>query len=159
MISRSWFSFLSLVAGAVTLSFFLTACNTEEKDPLIGVWKVTKIVNLDEKTESDPGIMHYIVTDGYIMTLGGKDERPIINKTFADMTPDEVLSQLPAGGGFMEYELKDGNIHRTTLFALSEFFEGKLIITEYEVDETNLVFRDDHHADGQLREWHMVRVE
>ena len=59
----------------------------------------------------------------------------------------------------MEYEVKDGNIHRTTLYALSEYFEGNLIITEYEVDESNLIFRDNHFADGLLREWHMVRVE
>ena len=59
----------------------------------------------------------------------------------------------------MEYVIKEGKIHRTTLFALSEYFEGKLIETEFEVDSQSLVFRDNHHADGQLREWHMVRVE
>ena len=120
---------------------------------------MTKIVNLDEKTESDPGNMHYILTEGFIMTVGGKEDRPVIEKNFANMTPEEILSQLPAGGGFMEYEVKDGKIHRTTRYALSEYFEGNLIITEYEVDANNLVFRDNHHADGQLREWHMVRVE
>lgn len=85
------------------------------------------------------------------MTVGGKEDRPVVNKNFADMTPEEVLSQLPAGGGFMEYQIKEGKIHRTTRYALSEYFEGKLIVTEFEVDSNNLVFRDNHHADGHLR--------
>lgn len=117
----------------------------------MGVWTVTNIVDLDEKTESDPGNMHYILTEGFIMTVGGKEDRPVVNKNFADMTPEEVLSQLPAGGGFMEYQIKEGKIHRTTRYALSEYFEGKLIVTEFEVDSNNLVFRDNHHADGHLR--------
>lgn len=75
------------------------------------------------------------------------------------MTPEEVMSQLPAGGGFMEYKLVDGKIHRTTKFALSELFEGRLIITEIETDGSSLTFRGDQHADGHVREWHMVRVE
>lgn len=144
---------------ALTIGTFLVACGQQATDPLIGVWKVTKIVDLDANQNEDPGNMHYIVTSGHIMTVGGKEERPIVNKTFANMTPEEILSQLPAGGGFMDYVIKDGKIHRTTKFALSELFEGKLIITEFEVDATNLVFRDDHHPDGHVREWHMVRVE
>ena len=124
-----------------------------------GVWRVTKIMNLDNEEESDPGNMHYVVTKRHIMTVGGKEDRPVVEKNFANMTSEEILSQLPAGGGFMEYEIVDGKIHRTTKFALSELFEGKLIQTEFEVDAKNLVFRDNHHADGQLREWHMVRVE
>ena len=93
------------------------------------------------------------------MTVGGKEDRPVIDKVFAEMTPEEIMSQLPAGGGFMEYQMVDGNVHRTTKFALSELFEGRLIITEIETDGSTLVFRDDHHADGHLREWHMVRIE
>jgi len=116
-------------------------------------------VNLDNEEESDPGNMHYVVTERHIMTVGGKEDRPVVEKNFANMTSEEILSQLPAGGGFMEYEIVDGKIHRTTKFALSELFEGKLIQTEFEVNAKNLVFRDNHHADGQLREWHMVRVE
>ncbi len=151
------FKLLSLVSVAL----LLTSCGSrEEPESLLkGVWKVTRIVNLDIKEESDPGNMHYILTARHIMTVGGKEDRPIVEKNFADMSPEEILSQLPAGGGFMEYKLVDGQIHRTTKFALSELFEGRLIKTEFEVDDRNLVFRDDHFADGQLREWHMVRVE
>ncbi|MCG8526103.1 MAG: hypothetical protein MI748_06970, partial [Opitutales bacterium] len=58
-----------------------------------------------------------------------------------------------------KYEIVDRKIHRTTVFALSEYFEGKLIITEFEVDEQQLIFRDNHHADGQMREWVMRRLE
>ena len=145
------------MVGVVCISQW--GCSPDTSNPLVGVWKVTNIVDLDEKTESDPGNMHYILTEGFIMTVGGKEDRPVVNKNFADMTPEEVLSQLPAGAGLMDYEVKDGKIHRTTRFALSEYFEGKLIITEFEVDANNLIFRDNHHADGHLREWHMIRVE
>ena len=159
MLSAIHSKFSALIGCALISSFVFIGCTQKSGNPLIGVWKVKKIVNLDEQTESDPGNMHYILTEGFIMTVGGKEDRPIVNKNFADMAPEEILSQLPAGGGFMEYEVKDGNIHRTTLYALSEYFEGNLIITEYEVDESNLIFRDNHFADGLLREWHMVRVE
>ena len=145
----------------VLLSLLVTGCvpQNDSESLVQGVWKVTKIVNLDKKEESDPGNMHYVVTKRHIMTVGGKEDRPVVQKNFADMSPEEILSQLPAGGGFMEYEIVEGRIHRTTKFALSELFEGKLIETEFEVSEKNLVFRDNHHADGELREWHMVRVE
>jgi hypothetical protein len=148
---------VALVGFAILSVLF--GCTQKQPHPLIGVWKVTNIVNLDEKTEEDPGNMHYILTERHIMTVGGKEDRPVVDKNFANMTQEEILSQLPAGGGFMEYELKDGKIHRTTKFALSEYFEGNLIITEFEVDATKLIFRDNHHADAQLREWHMERVE
>lgn len=124
-----------------------------------GVWKVTKVVDLTEATESDPGNLHYMISSEYIMTVGGKEDRPVIENNFALMSHKEILSQLPAGGGFMEYEIIDGKINRTTRYALSEYFEGKLIITEFEVDADRLIFRDDHYADGHLREWHMSRVE
>ena len=140
-------------------TLILLACSPESSSQLEGVWKVSKIVDLQEKIETDPGNMHYVITPGYIMTVGGKEDRPVVEKNFANMTQEEILSQLPAGGGFMEYEIKDGKIHRTTRYALSEYFEGKLIITEFEVDPQHLIFRDNHHADGHLREWHMTRVE
>ncbi len=150
-------NYLALLLFTSVLGY--VGCTPESSNPQVGVWKVTKIVDLDEKTESDPGNMHYILTDGFIMTVGGKEERPVGNKNFANMKPEEILSQLPAGGGFMSYQIKEGKIHRTTQYALSEYFEGKLIITEFELDGAKLVFRDNHHADGHLREWHMIRVE
>jgi hypothetical protein len=147
-----------LLLGGIA-PFSQSGCAPETPNLLVGVWKVSNIIDLDEKTESDPGNMHYILTEGFIMTVGGKEDRPVIEKNFADMDQRELLSQLPAGGGFMEYEVKDGKIHRTTRYALSEYFEGKTIITEFEVDKKHLVFRDNHHADGHLREWHMLRIE
>ena len=145
----------------LTLFVAMFGCGPQASlhDQIQGVWKVTKIVDLVEQTESDPENSHYIITGRHIMTVGGKEDRPVINKVFAEMTPEEVMSQLPAGGGFMEYKLVDGEIHRTTKFALSELFEGRLIITEIDTDGSSLTFRDDHHADGHVREWHMVRVE
>ena len=138
---------------------FGCAHESSEAAHLKGVWKVSKVLDLTDKTETDPGNTHYIITEKHIMTVGGKEDRPVVENNFALMTYDEILSQLPAGGGFMEYEIQGGKIHRNTRFALSEYFEGKLIITEFEVTKDTLVFRDDHHADGHLREWHMTRVE
>ncbi len=150
-----------LVLLVLGLGVLVSSCGYNEESATLvqGVWKVTRIVNLDKGEETDPGNMHYVVTKRHIMTVGGKEDRPIVVKNFADMEPEEILSQLPAGGGFMEYEIVNGKIHRTTKFALSELFEGKLTQTEFEVGQENLVFRDNHHADGELREWHMVRVE
>ncbi len=150
-----------LLLWVVGVGVLLSSCGRQDDSPSMiqGVWRVTKILNLDSKEETDPGDTHYVVTKRHIMTVGGKEDRPIVEKNFANMSPEEILSQLPAGGGFMEYEIVGGKIHRTTKFALSEFFEGKLIQTEFEVDRKHLVFRDNHHADGALREWHMVRVE
>lgn len=128
-------------------------------EPLLGVWKVTREVDLTDHTVTDPENSHYLFTKAHIMTGGGKEVRPIVEKNFAHMTHGEILSQLPTGAGFMKYEIKDGKIHRTVLWALSEFFEGKTIVTEFEVTSDSLILRDDHHADGHLREWHMTRVE
>ncbi|MCZ6673593.1 MAG: hypothetical protein O7C75_11730 [Verrucomicrobia bacterium] len=155
--NTSGLSFLLILAALCSTIWI--GCAPESSSQLEGVWKVTKIVDLVEKTETDPGNMHYVITPGFIMTVGGKEDRPVVDNNFALMTPEEILSQLPAGGGFMEYEIIDGKIHRTTRFALSEYFEGKLIVTEFEVDAETLIFRDDHHADGHLREWHMIRLE
>ncbi len=47
--------------------------------------------------ESDPGNTHYVVTKRHIMTIGGKEDRPIVEKNFANMKSEEILSQLPAG--------------------------------------------------------------
>ncbi len=52
-----------------------------------------------------------------------------------------------------------GGLQRLDLFALSEFFEGKTIVSEFEVSANKLRLRDDHYADGHLREWHMSLVE
>ncbi len=145
----------------IAACLIIVGCKPAQDNPseIEGVWKVTKIIDLTETTESDPGNIHYMISSEHIMTVGGKDERPVVENNFALMSHEEILSQLPAGGGFMEYEIIDGKIHRTTRYALSEYFEGKLIITEFEVDADRLVFRDNHHADGHLREWHMIRVE
>ncbi len=126
---------------------------------LQGVWKVIEIRNLDTEELTPAENSHYMITSEYIMTIGGKKDRPVVKKNFQNMTYQEIMSQLPAGGGFQKYEIVDKKIHRTTVFALSEYFEGKLIITEFEVDEQQLIFRDDHHADGQMREWVMRRLE
>jgi hypothetical protein len=143
----------------ITVTIAISCSSPKSPSLLQGVWKVERVVNLD-KDETLPGDnRHYMFTEKHLMTIGGKDDRPIVENNFDQMSHEEILSQLPAGGGFMRYTIQDGKIHRTTLFALSEYFEGKTIITEFEVTQDKLILRDDHLADGQLREWHMTRVE
>lgn len=147
----------------LALTVLLLACGCSQTEPpsspISGVWHVDEVVNLVTGDSTDPENSHFMITDSHIMNVGGKEERPIVKKAFADMSPEEILSQLPASGGFFNYEIKDGNVHRTNKFALSELFEGMYIVTEFETDGATLVFRDDHHADGQMREWRMTRVE
>lgn len=137
----------------------LSSVAETDEELIKGVWKLIGVRNLTNATSEDPGNTHYMITSEYIMVIGGKDERPIVDKNFSEMTYDEIKSQLPAGGGFQRYKVIDGKIHRTTVFAMSEYFEGKLIITEFEASEERLVLRDDHYADGHLREWVMSRIE
>ncbi len=151
--------FACLMALIAMLGSINTTMASDNPTLLKGVWKLVETRDLDTGHVEPGENFHYMISERYIMALGGKDDRPIVEKNFAQMTPDEILSQLPAGGGFMEYKIVDGRIHRVTVFALSEFFEGKTIITEFEVDAETLIFRDNHHADGHLREWVMRRIE
>ena len=106
----------------------IEGCGSKQsQNTLQGVWRVTKEVDLTDNTETDPENSHFVFTRSHIMNGGGKEERPIVNKNFAHMSSEEIKSQLPTGAGFMSYEVKDGKIHRTVLWALSEFFEGKTI--------------------------------
>lgn len=151
---------IALPLTLLTLVLFCACNNADDPAALLpGVWKVTLERDLTANTETDPENAHFVFTRRHIMNAGGKEERPVVEKNFAHMTAEEIKSQLPTGAGFMRYEIKDGKIHRTVLWALSEFFEGTTIVTEFEVTENNLILRDDHHADGHLREWHMVRIE
>ncbi len=116
---------LLLVSAAFLL--FAPGCISQSQSHLQGVWKMDRIVDLKTKEISPGENWHYIFTEGYIMVVGGKQDRPVVKNNFAKMTHKEILSQLPAGGGFMSYEIKEGKIHRTTIFALSELFERKTL--------------------------------
>jgi hypothetical protein len=126
---------------------------------LPGVWQVTEVLDLTEGTVASGENTHYMFTDRHIMTIGGKEDRPVVKNNFDKMTHEEMLSQLPAGGGFMSYKIVEGKIHRTVLFALSELFEGRTIVTEFSIKGDQLTLRDDHYADQHLREWHLTRIE
>lgn len=126
---------------------------------LVGVWKMVSSRDVTAGTSEDPGNMHYVFTPGYLMVLGGGENRPKIHQNFAKMTDAELRSQLPLGGGFMSYKIIDGKIHRTTIFALSAVYEGETIVTDYTVTGDTLVLSDHHFADGHTREWRFTRVE
>ena len=151
-------AFSLMIAGLLTA--LITGCaGGEAHSGLEGVWKVDQVKDLTTGTTVSGENTHYMFTAKHIMTIGGKEDRPVVENNFDQMTHEEILSQLPAGGGFMAYVIRDGKIHRTSRFALSEFFEGRTIITEFEVTADKLILRDNHFADAHLREWHMTRVE
>ncbi len=125
---------------------------------LPGLWQSVSETDLTTGEVSLSGNAHTIITRTHMMSLGGAPNRPKLAKRFYEMTAAEVLSQLPAGGSFMSHAIVNGKIHRTVIFALSAYFEGMAIETEYELTNDTLILRDAHSADGHLREWRLRRV-
>ena len=144
----------------------ITACQCPDKNQevkqepsIVGVWEQISVENLTTGAVDSLANVHYIFTKGYISSIGGAQDRPVIEKNFAKMECDEIKTQLPAGGGFMEYYIKDNKIHRTTIFAMSAYFIGREIITDFELKNDTLTLTDNHHADGNLRRWTFKRLE
>ena len=146
------------------------ACSTPPPEPataepslheqLLGLWRVVEVKNLDTgAVQPDSRNEYHMYTASHEMiVLAGKD-RPKIDKSIADMTVDEVMSQQPIGAGFYSYRVEEGKLLRTNIVALSAHYEGQTFETEYEIDGDTLVTRDRHAADGALRQWTMERVE
>jgi len=130
-----------------------------EHERLLGLWRVTQITNLDTgEVQADHNEYHMYTASHEMIILAGRD-RPKINKSIADMTVDEVMSQQPVGAGFYGYKVEGEKLMRTNIVALSAHYEGQTFETEFEVDGDTLVTRDRHAADGALRQWTMERVE
>lgn len=130
-----------------------------ETSELMGLWEVTSVRNLTTgKDQPHRREFHLFGRTHQMVVLAGVG-RPTLDKSFSEMTPEEILSQQPVGAGFYRYEAADGKIMRTNILALSAYYEGRSFPGEYEVTGDTLVFRDSHSADGNEREWTMRRVE
>lgn len=144
----------------IVIAAGLAACGQDSsRSELEGLWEVTSIQNLT-KGEEQPvhREFHFFGRTHQMVILGGQG-RPKLNKSFSDMTPEEMLSQQPVGAGFYRYVAKDGQIRRTNLVALSAYYEDQSFPGEYKVNADTLVLRDSHSADGDEREWTMRRVD
>lgn len=135
------------------------AAEPSQHEQLLGLWRVTLVTNLDtDEVQPDRAEYHMYTAAHEMIILAGKD-RPKIDKSIADMTVDEVMSQQPIGAGLYSYRLEGGKLMRTNIVALSAHYEGETFETEFELDGDRLVTRDRHAADGALRQWTMERVE
>ena len=127
---------------------------------LIGLWKVLSIQNLTTGKMEPAGRQYHSFTESHHMIVLAGQGRKKIQKSFYDMTAEEVMSQMPVGAGFYRYRREGGVLIRTNIMALSAYYEGKTFQTEFEVTSSRLVLRDSHAAaDGHNREWTLVRVE
>ena len=130
-----------------------------ETNELMGLWEVTSIRNLTKGEDQPPQREFHLFDRTHQMVVLAGEGRPKLDKSFSDMTPEEILSQQPVGASFYRYEAVEGRITRTNIVALSAYYEGRSFPGEYEVSGDTLVFRDSHSADGNKREWTMRRVE
>ena len=150
------FAFVML---ALSLLSQPAAAPPDSSSGLPGVWK---LVSLTDLTTGKPDPMrrewHMFTASHEMVVLGGED-RPRIKKSFWEMTPEEVTSQMPVGAGFYRYRIEAGKLVRTIVFALSAYYEGMTVHTEFELNSDTLILRDDHSADGHRREWKLRRIE
>ena len=130
-----------------------------ETNELTGLWEVTSVRNLTKGEDQPHRREFHLFGRTHQMVVLAGEGRPMLEKSFSDMTPEEILSQQPVGAGFYRYEAANGEIMRTNIMALSAYYEGRSFPGAYEVSGDTLVFRDSHSADGNEREWTMRRVE
>lgn len=160
----SWLLFAGMFLG-IPLGMAVEGLISDEPGPeqaaseLAGLWEVVSVRNVT-KGEVQPHRreFHMFGPTHQMVVLAGEG-RPKLDKSFSDMTPEEVQSQQPVGAGFYRYLASDGTIVRTNVAALSAYYEGRSFEGQYDVSEYTLVLRDSHSADGNEREWTMRRVE
>ena len=150
---------LLFVAGCSGPATEPVAPAPSQPEQLLGLWRVVEIKNLDTDAVQPVRNEYHMYTESHEMIILAGRDRPKINKSIADMTVDEVMSQQPIGAGFYSYRVYGEKLMRTNIVALSAHYEGQTFETEFEVDGDTLVTRDRHAADGALRQWTMERVE
>ncbi len=149
---------------------FLSACasapraETADEPPslheqMLGLWQVTDIQNLTKGEDQPHQREYHMYTAGHEMIVLAGPDRPKLSKSMSDMTAEEVMSQQPVGAGFYSYTIEGAKVARTNVVALSAFYEGRTTVGEIEIEGDTLIYRDDHSADGNLRQWTMKRVE
>lgn len=126
---------------------------------LLGLWEVIEVKDLTAERVEPPRREFHVFTRTHEMIVLAGADRPKLDKSLSEMTPQEMATQQPIGAGFYEYRFEDGALIRTALLTLSAFYEGRTVRTEIELDGDTLITRDRHVADGHLRQWTMRRVE
>jgi hypothetical protein len=143
----------------VTLAPLASGAEPAASNPLLGLWEVVSVTNLATGTMQPTVREFHMYTASYEMIILAKADRPKIKKSLSNMTAEEVMSQQPIGAGFYQYRIEGDTLVRTAAIALSSYYEGRTVHTEFEVTGDMLTIRDNHSADGQRREWKMRRVE
>jgi len=149
-----------LRTALILLAFSLSAlAEPPAASDLVGLWEVVEIRDLTaDKVEPKRREFH-MFTESHEMIILAADNRKKIKKSLSDMTPDEVMTQQPIGAGFYAYRIEGDVLVRVAQIALSAYYEGREVRTHFELKGDTLITRDDHPADGHMRQWTMRRVE
>jgi hypothetical protein len=126
---------------------------------LAGLWEVVEIRDLTAGKVEPKRREYHMFTASHEMIILAGDGRKKIKKSLSDMTPEEVMTQQPIGAGFYAYRVEGDVLVRTAQVTLSAYYEGREVRTQFEVRGDTLITRDDHPADGHMRQWTMRRVE
>ena len=126
---------------------------------LIGLWEVVEVRDLTAGKVEPKRREYHMFTASHEMIILAGEARERIKKSLADMTPEEVMTQQPIGAGFYEYRVEGDTLVRTAQVTLSAFYEGREVHTQFDLKGDTLITRDDHPADGHMRQWTMRRVE
>lgn len=148
---------LILLALAAAPSAVLAQDSVHER--LMGLWEVTEVKDLTTGEVEPLSRQFHVFTKTHEMIVLAGADRPKLEKSLSEMSAEEMATQQPIGAGFYEYTIEDGVMTRTAKLALSAFYEGRVVKTEFEISGDRLITRDRHVADGHLRQWTMRRVE
>ena len=150
---------LGVGAAAATWTGAGTVEETPMPDsPMEGLWEVSSIRNVTKGADQPLRREYHLFTKSHQMVVLAGERRPKLDKSFSDMTAEEILSQQPVGAGFYRFTVAGSRIERTNILALSAYYEGRTFPGEITVHGDTLVLRDRHSADGDEREWTMRRV-
>lgn len=155
----------SLAVMALAVSALISCGNPAEpvaasEAGIQGLWEVTSVRNLTKGEEQPYRREYHQFGDTHQMVILAGEDRPKLNKSLSDMTPDEFQSQQPLGAGLYRYEWDgESKVVRTNIVALSAYYEGRSFPGELVLSADTLVLRDSHSADGNEREWTMRRVK
>ncbi len=151
-----------LCVGAVATAYLDSAASkatVPERNQIEGLWEVTSVRNLTKGVDQPLRREHHLFSKSHQMVVLAGAGRPRLDRSFSDMTPEEIMSQQPVGAGFYRYTVSGSKIERTNILALSAYYEDRTFPGEITVEGDTLVLRDRRSADGDEREWTMRRVE
>jgi hypothetical protein len=109
--------------------------------------------------QKEPDHYYHTFSHSHHMIFVAGNNREKIKKNFWKMTPEEIKTQLPTGGGFLKYEIKGNKFYSTYISAMSAFYEEVQIVDEFEFIGDTLIHRNDHYLDGDMRVWKLIKME